>query len=57
MPIVLVTIAIMPIVPRTIKPNMKSIQLETNELLTYHCGCHVTIAIQHVADVCCPKKS
>ena len=32
---------------------MKSIQLETNELLMYHCGCHanpVTIAVRSVAD-------
>ena len=31
--------------------NVNSIQLRTNELLTYHCGCHgslVTIATKYV---------
>ena len=38
---------------------MKSIQLETNELLMYHCGCHgnlVTKATKNVADAYHPKE-
>ena len=36
--------------------NMISIGLKTNELLTYHCGCHgnlVTIATRYVANAYC----
>ena len=38
---------------------MDSMQLETKELLTYHCGCHgdlVTIATKYVADDNSPIK-
>ena len=41
-------------------PNIKSIQLETKELLTYFCGYHgnlVTIATRYVADAYCPKEA
>ena len=44
---------------RTSIPNMDSMQLETKELLTYHCGCQgnlVTIATRYVADANCPIK-
>ena len=54
-----VTIAIMPMFQGRIKPNMKSIQLETNELLMYHCGCHgnlVAKATKNVADAYHPKE-
>ena len=37
--------------------KMGSIELKTNELLTYHCGCHgnlVTIATRYVANAYCP---
>ena len=40
-------------------PNVDSIWLETNKLLTYHYGCHsnlVTIATRYVADAYHPKK-
>ena len=40
--------------------KMDSIGLKTNELLTYHCGCHdnlVTIATRSVADAYCPKQA
>ena len=33
---------------------MDTIQLKTNELLTYHCG--VTMAMRYVADAYCPKE-
>ena len=39
---------------------MDSIQLKTNELLTYYGGCHgnlVTIAMRFVADAYCPKEA
>ena len=39
--------------------NVDSIQLETKELLTYHCGCHgklVTKATRYVADAYRPKE-
>ena len=41
-------------------PNIKSIQLETEELLTYFCGYHgnlVTIATRYVVDAYCPKEA
>ena len=41
-------------------PKMGSIGLKTNELLTYHCGCHdnlVTIARRYVTDAYCPKEA
>ena len=40
--------------------NMISIGLKTNELLTYHCGCHgnlVTIATRHADDAYCPQEA
>ena len=40
--------------------NIKSIQLETKELLTYHCGCHgnlVIIVLRHMADAYYPKEA
>ena len=44
----------MPIFPKNLYiPNMDSIQPKTEELLTYHCGCHgnfVTIATTYMAD-------
>ena len=41
-------------------PNVKSIQLKTKELLTYHCHCHdnlVTIAMRYVAGAYHTKKA
>ena len=40
--------------------KISSIGLKTNELLTYHCGCHgnsVTIATRYVANAYCPKEA
>ena len=40
--------------------KMGSIGLQTNELLTYHCGCHgnlVAIATRYVANAYCPKEA
>ena len=40
-------------------PNVDSIWLKTNKLLTYHYGCHsnlVTIATRYVADAYHPNK-
>ena len=40
--------------------NIKSIQLMTKELLTYHSGCHgnlVTIATRYEADAYYPKEA
>ena len=40
--------------------KMGSIALKTNELLTYHCGCHgnlVTIATRYMADACCLEEA
>ena len=49
----------MPIVPNKVKPNMKSTQRKTSELLMCHCGCHcnlVTKATENVADAYHPKE-
>ena len=40
--------------------NVRSVSLETKELLTYQCGCHgdlVTIATRYVADTYQTKKA
>ena len=41
-------------------PNVDSLWLKTNKLLSYHYGCHsnlVTIATRYVANVYCPKEA
>ena len=41
-------------------PNVKSIQIKTKELLTYHFHCHgnlVTIAARYVADAYYSKET
>ena len=49
----------MPIIPKISIADMDSIQHRTEELLTYHCGCHgnlVTIAMRYAADAFISKN-
>ena len=41
-------------------PKMNSIHLKTNDLLKYHCSCHinlVAVAMKYAADAYCPKEA